>query len=141
MDDNTNLKDYYLSLMGESQHWRVKGYEIELTEDSFSAGNGFLDMKNEDSFMTNSFDVEVRAVIGNVDQIIQKVDRSGKTINIAVENTGKIKGSSYLDQQGNPITLKDIKEVYLVLKWHDFKKKKDLQERIELYHADENSIS
>lgn len=141
IDDNENLKDYYLSLVGEGQHWRVKGYEIEISEDSFIAGNGFLDMKDVDSFMTNSFDIEVRAVIGDVDQVIQKIDRTGKIINIAVENTGKITGDSYVDQDGNPITLEDIKKVYLVLKWHDLEKKKDLRERIDLYHADENNIS
>ena len=141
IDDNENLKDYYLSLVGEGQHWRVKGYEIEISKDSFIAGNGFLDMKNVDSFMTNSFDIEVRAVIGDVDQVIQKIDRTGEIINIAVENTGKIKGDSYVDQEGNPITLEDIKKVYLVLKWHDLDKKKNLRERIDLYHADENNMS
>lgn len=141
IDDNENLKDYYLSLVGEGQHWRVKGYEIEISKDSFIAGNGFLDMKNVDSFMTNSFDIEVRAVIGDVDQVIQKIDRTGEIINIAVENTGKIKGDSYVDQEGNPITLEDIKKVYLVLKWHDLDKKKDLRERIDLYHADEINMS
>ncbi|CDO02831.1 nitrite reductase [Oceanobacillus picturae] len=141
IDDNENLKDYYLSLVGEGQHWRVKGYEIEISKDSFIAGNGFLDMKNVDSFMTNSFDIEVRAVIGDVDQVIQKIDRTGEIINIAVENTGKIKGDSYVDQEGNPITLEDIKKVYLVLKWHDLDKKKDLRERIDLYHANENNMS
>lgn len=140
-NNNANLKDYYLSLMGEGQHWRVKGYEIEITGDSFMAGNGFLDMKNEDSYMTDSFDIEVRAVIDNIDQVIQKSDRKGETINIAAENTGEIMEDRYVDQEGNPITLEDIKKVYLVLKWHDLEKKKNLQERINLYQADEHNIS
>ncbi|MFD2630208.1 hypothetical protein [Oceanobacillus kapialis] len=140
-DESAKPKDYYLSLVGESQHWRIKGYEIELSEDSFMAGNGFLDMKNEDKYMTNSFDIEVRAVINDVDQIIQKSKWAGENIDIAVENTGKILEKSYVDKQGNPITLEDIKKVYLVLKWHDIKNRKEQQEQIELYHAEENNFS
>ncbi|MEC5423783.1 hypothetical protein QGM71_09795 [Virgibacillus sp. C22-A2] len=127
------LKEYYLSLMGESENWKLEGYEIEITKETFMAGNGFLNMKNREKYITDSFSVEVHAVIDNVDTVIQKNGVSGAGVNIAFENTGEIVEDTYLDAKGNPITLEDISNVYVVLEWWDLDQKKKMKEIIDLY--------
>lgn len=39
--------NYYLSLLGESEIWKLTGYEIMLTSDEIKIGNGKLIMKEK----------------------------------------------------------------------------------------------
>lgn len=125
--------NYYLSLKGESEHWNLNGYEIEMTQEEFKAGNGTLYMKNENEYKTDSFHFDTHAIINNNDITIQSGSVTGLGIDIAEETTGTIKGRTYLNKNGDPITLEEINDIYMIVEWWDMNKSKHVKERIDLY--------
>ncbi|GAA0429964.1 MAG: hypothetical protein ACQEWU_13605 [Bacillota bacterium] len=133
-DVSKSNSNFYLSLMGESENWRLKNYEIELTDQTFRAGNGTLDMKGQEKYVTDTFYIEVHAVINEKDNIIQASVKNGK-VDISEERTGSTKGDSLVNHEGKPISLEEINNIYVVLEWWDDRKKKKVKEVIELYRS------
>ncbi|MGY0693785.1 hypothetical protein ACW2QC_13520 [Virgibacillus sp. FSP13] len=132
-------KEYYMSMTGDSDSWRIENYQIKITADSFKAGNGELFMKRNDEYKTDSFSIEAHAVINNNDKVISRFSSSayaGDGMNIAgKQDTGEIESGAYINEDGDPITLDDISNVYVIVEWWDQGKERDMKERIDLYDA------
>ncbi len=128
-----------MSMTGDSDNWRIENYQIEITSDSFKAGNGKLFMKGTDEYKTDSFSIEAHAIMNNEDKVISQFSSSAYTgdgMNIAgKQDTGAIDSGAYLNEDGDPITLDDINNVYVMVEWWDQDKEKDMEERIDLYDA------
>lgn len=125
------VSNYYLSLIGESQTWNLTGYEVVITPESFKAGNGTLHVKNRNKTIVDSFYFETHVVINDKDLVVHTgaVTSAGK--NIAEESTGAIEGDTYLNEDGTPITLKEINSIYMIIEWSD--KIESVKERVDLY--------
>lgn len=119
--------------MGESQTWNLTGYEVMITPENFKAGNGTLIMKSADEYITDSFQFKTHAVIFGEDTVVHAGAASGAEINIAKKTIGAIEGGAYLNKNADPITLKNISEIYMIVEWWDMGKNKSVKERIDLY--------
>ncbi|MFD2922175.1 hypothetical protein ACFS6F_00290 [Halobacillus naozhouensis] len=122
------INNSYLSLSGESESWKVKSYDIEMTPNMSRAGNGKVIMKDKTNYNTDLFSIRVHAVIDNNDKIIQgkSVTSSGGKIDIAQETTGTTEITE-------PIPVDNINNIYMVIKWQDTNKNKTSEERINLF--------
>ncbi|MFD2922287.1 hypothetical protein [Halobacillus naozhouensis] len=129
--NNTN---YHLTLMGKSEHWGLIGYEVVITPEELKAGNGTLNMKNKNKYITNSFHFETHAVIADKDITVHSGSVTGAGIDIAEETTGAIEGGTYLNEKGEPITLDNIRAIYMIVGWWDMSKGESVKERIDLYN-------
>ncbi|WP_240375630.1 hypothetical protein [Bacillus piscicola] len=124
--------NYYLSLPGESDTWKLTGYEMMLTEDGEKAGNGTLEMKGKEEYVTDFFSFNTHIVVNGEDTRIHGGSVSGRT-DISEETTGAIEGSGM-----NPISLREVDHIYMIVEWWDTEQKADAQERIHLYRKPEN---
>ncbi|MBB4826638.1 hypothetical protein HNO89_003919 [Sporosarcina luteola] len=130
---------YFLSLQGESQTWELSGYEMVITPKDFKAGNGVLKTKNKGEFLSNFFQFETHIIIDGEDLTVHSgsVSFSGlneeEGLDISNEMTGAIEGESYLNKNGNPISFKEISDIYVIVEWSDMKKGEYTKEKIELY--------
>ncbi|ATP40860.1 hypothetical protein CSE16_12850 [Solibacillus sp. R5-41] len=125
------VSKYYLSLVGESQNWNLTGYEVVITPESFKAGNGTLHMKNGNKSIVDSFYFETHVVINDNDVVVHTGAVTGAGIDIAEESTGAIEGGTYLNEDGTPITLNEINNIYMIVEW--WSKSESAKERIDLY--------
>lgn len=123
---------YYLLLMGESENWNLEGYEIVITPEEFSAGYGTLTLKNEAEYITDSFRFDTHVVIDGEDIVVHSGSSTGG-MDISEETTGAFEGENYLNEKGDPITLNDISDIYMVVEWQDNSKDKSVKEKIDLY--------
>ncbi|MGP4072904.1 hypothetical protein ACTWQB_10160 [Piscibacillus sp. B03] len=125
---------YYLSLSGESKNWEVNSYEVVIMPDTFSAGNGKLTMKNDKEVTSHFFSIKVHAVINGRDEVVQgkSVTVTGGEENIAQTSIGTIEGGTYFKENGDPITLKDVSDIYMIIQWQDGNQ--DMEERVDLYN-------
>lgn len=130
---NSVIKHSYLSLMGESQSWNLIGYEVVITPENFKIGNGTLSRKNVNEYTADSFHFETHAVINGEDLTVHSGSASGVGIDIAEETTGAIEGETYLNEDGDPITLNDVSNIYMIVEWWDTGKSESVKERIDLY--------
>ncbi|WP_164670155.1 hypothetical protein [Virgibacillus doumboii] len=129
-----NDDNYFLSLTGESDSWKLNRYEIVITPEEFKLGNGTLTMKNHEEYKTDSFHFTTHAVINNEDRTIHTSSVTGMGIDIAEETTGTIEGKGE-----NSITLDDISDVYMIVEWWDVNKEENVKERINLYNKPEGN--
>ncbi|WFT74157.1 hypothetical protein [Halobacillus naozhouensis] len=127
-NEKMTINNSYLSLSGESESWKVKSYDIEMTPNMSRAGNGKVIMKDKTNYNTDLFSIRVHAVIDNNDKIIQgkSVTSSGGKIDIAQETTGTTEITE-------PIPVDNINNIYMVIKWQDTNKNKTSEERINLF--------
>ncbi|MBX0359551.1 hypothetical protein [Halobacillus sp. Nhm2S1] len=121
--------NYYLSLSGESESWEVDSYEIEIKPDIFKAGNGSLTMKNKTENSTDFFHLEVYAVIDNEDRLVQAKSVKGSESDITQMTTGATVGGAFLGDNGVPISLKNVSDIYMSIEWQD--KNKTMEEKID----------
>src|SRR5690606_18392678 len=119
--------------MGESHTWKLSGYEVIIKPDKIKAGNGVLNMKNENEYMTKSFYYGTHAVIDGVDTIIHAGSVTGEEVNIVEYTIGSIEGGTYFNKEGYPITLNDVSVIYMLVEWWDKETENTLMERINLY--------
>ncbi|MGP4074803.1 hypothetical protein [Halobacillus sp. K22] len=133
-NDKTMKNNYYLSLSGESERWEVDSYEIEIKSDTFKAGNGSLTMKNETENSTDFFNLEVYAVIDNEDRLVQAKSVKGSELDITQMTTGATEGGTFLDDNGVPISLEKVSDIYMSIEWQD--KSKTMEEKIDLYNQE-----
>jgi len=126
-----SVSNYYLSLMGESPTWNLTGYEVVITPESFKAGNGTLYVKNGKKSIVDFFYFETHVVINDKDVVVHTGAVSSAGSDIAEESTGAIEGATYLNEDGTPITLNEINNIYMIIKWRG--KSESAKERIDLY--------
>lgn len=108
-----------LTFNGEGEIWQIENYQIEITPNSFVAGNGELSMKNVNEYFSNLLSFEVHAEINEGDEVIHKFKILGIKDNIAFKEIGKIKGEPYIDKRGQPITYRDFNNLYVIIEWED----------------------
>lgn len=126
-----SVSNYYLSLMGESQTWNLTGYEVVITPESFKAGNGTLHVKNGNKSIVDSFYFETHVVINDKDVVVHTGAVTSTGIDITEEPTAAIEGGTYLKENGTPITLNEINNIYMIVEWRG--KSESAKERIDLY--------
>lgn len=123
---------YHLYLMGESENWYVKDYKVELHPDTLIAGDGMVAWKGEEGLETDSFQIGAHAIINQEDHVIQRTSVSGESI-IKEHTTGSIEGGTFLDKDGNPISIEDIENIYVLIEWWDQDQQKNVSERVDIY--------
>lgn len=132
-NEKSVIDHYYLLLIGESQTWNLNGYEIMITSDSFKVGNGTLRMKNANKYISDSFQFETHAVINGEDTVVHAGSATGAGIDISKKTTGANEGGTYFKKNGEPITLNEVSDIYMVVEWWDIGKNVNLKERLDLY--------
>lgn len=90
-NNEESATSYYLSLSGESDHWKLNSYEIVMSTDEIKAGHGTLTMKGEDKHMADFFSFDVYTVIDGVKTTLHSGAVSGET-DIAKQTTGTLEG-------------------------------------------------
>lgn len=133
-DSNNKIEtNYYLSLFGESNHWKMNGYEIMITPENYKAGYGELKIKEEKKGIDFlSFDVHV--VSNGEDHRIQGGTVSGEE-NITEKTIGNIES-----EEKNLKNFAQIDEIYMKVVWNDGEDG-DHEERIGLYNKDKGNQS
>ena len=126
-----SVSNYYLSLMGDSETWNLTGYEVVITPESFKAGNGTLHVKNGIKSNVEFFYFETHLVMKDKDVVVHTGGVSSTGMDIEKELTGAIEGGAYLNEDGTPITLNEVNNIYMIVEWRD--KSKSVKERINLY--------
>ncbi|WP_143561054.1 hypothetical protein [Sporosarcina sp. P3] len=130
---DTKNEHHYLKLSGESSHWKLNDYEIEITPKIMSSGNGKLYFKPTDNnYVTEYYDFGMRAIINNEETTLQKQVVSGPEDFKGGINTGSVEGPAFFTKTRNPIMLEDVNEIYAVIKWEDNDGKMQ-EETISLY--------
>ena len=125
----SNTNDYLL-LTGESEHWKLSDYEILLTPNGETIGNGKLIMKNANEYFTDSFSFRTYVVVDGTSNRIHTGSVSGKT-DISKQTTGKIEKDGH---NANALSLKNIDNIYIEVEWTDQETKGNKRERIDLYN-------
>ncbi|WP_407270215.1 hypothetical protein [Radiobacillus sp. PE A8.2] len=138
--NNQNITpDYHLPLSGNSNHWQVSGYEMSITPEEFKIDNGTISFKNERR--TDSFSFNTHAIINGTDETIHHKSVTAMTASITEESTGGIESVVFKNNNGEPITLEDVNEVYMIVSWRDIQSEKNINERITLYSKSDNEQS
>ncbi|ARI77775.1 hypothetical protein [Halobacillus mangrovi] len=109
---------FHLSLNGESNHWKVQHYEIKCTPKLFKAGDGKIIFKGNDNVKSEFYKIDVHAVIDETDTVVHTKSVSGESKLNKIE-TGSIKGDTYVNKEGNPVTFDEVSRVYMVIEWQD----------------------
>lgn len=90
-------------------------------------------MKNSNEYISDSFRFETHVVINGEDIIVHSSSFTGPEIDIAEETTGAMESGPYLDENGSPITLNEISNIYMMVEWWDVDKRESMNERIDLF--------
>lgn len=128
---------------GESEHWKITDYEIKATPVLLRSYKGVLYMKNQEEYKAVYFSIEVHMVIeGKRDTLLHKNEfASGyedlfkeEDLELSVQSTGEfaMEHESYTNKDGKPIALKDITELYAIVKWQGLNEEELNQEKIVL---------
>ncbi|KAA0547085.1 hypothetical protein FZW96_13975 [Bacillus sp. BGMRC 2118] len=129
---STQVKETIV-LVGESENWRVEGYELELTPEKLKVGNGIIINKYNRDYKTDYFSFHTHVVISAQDEIVHSGSVSGDMVHFEEKSTGTIEGETLLNGRGKSISLNDISEMYMVISWRDVEKGYDKEERINLF--------
>gem|GEM_PF-2793075 len=109
---------YHLRLSGESPHWEINGYQLDLTSGILKSGNGKLRFKTRGNvYTTNYFVFEMNAVINDKDITLQSKAVSGPEDFKNEVDTGAIEGPPPITKDGKSIKFKDIDKIYAVIHW------------------------
>ncbi|WP_164669688.1 lipoprotein [Virgibacillus doumboii] len=127
--------NYYLSLYGESDHWKLAGYEIMMTPEGYKAGNGMLKMKDEDRQTADFLSYSVYAVVDGQENRFHGGSVSGEA-DITEKTTGTIEGEEEILKE-----FQKIDEIYMTVTWNDDGTDGDQEEIIILYNKDKNGES
>lgn len=128
--DHQTETNYSLSLLGESEAWKLTGYEIILTPNEMKIGNGRLIMKEENEYITDSFSFNTYAVFSGEDHSIHAGSVSGRA-DIREQTTGTLEGDQHID-------FDELSDIYMIVEWWDPNENDNVQERINLYQKPEN---
>lgn len=128
----------YFSLTGESEHWKVDSYKIEISPETLKAGSGIVTKKAGDSFYSEAYSIRVYAVIDKRHEVIQGTSASGSVpLEMDEITTGTIEGGPLLDKEGQAITIDHIHQIYMMIAWEEASKGDWQEEKIILYDRDE----
>ncbi|GAA0592763.1 hypothetical protein GCM10009001_06050 [Virgibacillus siamensis] len=131
-NNDESTTSYYLSLSGESNHWKLDSYEIVMSANEIKAGYGTLTMKSEDKHMADFFGFDVYTVIDGTKTTLHSGSVSGET-DIAKETTGTLEGESK-----NLTEFPEVDKIYMEITWNDDRTDGDQKERLVLYNKDKN---
>lgn len=126
--------NYFLSLSGESDHWRLNDYEIIITPEGYKAGNGKLTMKGEEKYTADFFNIGIYSVING-----EKNRFHGRSISSSISEGTDIADQTIgtVESEGEVLTEPtEIDEIYAIVTWSDGSRE-DKEERIILYNKDE----
>lgn len=130
---DTQNEYHYLKLSGESPHWKLTDYRVEITPNNMKSGNGKLYFKStNNNYVAEYYDFSMRAIVNNEETTLQKQVVSGPEDFKNGVNTGSIEGPAYITKTRNPITLEDVDEIYAVIQWENDRGKTQ-KETISLY--------
>lgn len=132
-DESVESNNYYFLLMGESNNWELKSYEIIIDNQKLKAGSGTLIMKYNANHITDYFTTSLHMVIDNEDRIIQGKELVGTGINIDKVVTGSIEGKILHDKNGEPISIENINDIYMIIEWNDKLSDIKMKEQIDLF--------
>ncbi|TFB19263.1 hypothetical protein E3U55_11160 [Filobacillus milosensis] len=115
-DDQSN--HYYVFLMdGETEHWELDQYKVELVPTNQVAGNGILNYVGEENIKVEDFNFRTFALVDGLDIALQGVSRSwNKPVELGNSPTGTV-DSSLFKPNGDPVLFKDIEKIYAVIQW------------------------
>ncbi|MFG6115450.1 hypothetical protein ACGTN9_09690 [Halobacillus sp. MO56] len=139
-DSQGEIQPYQLHfvLSGESEHWKIEGYELQYDDKRYKSGNGTLKMKNTDEYASDYLSMGIQVVMHGEDERVQSYSVSGSDMDIVNHQIGTIEGSKM--DSGEVIKKEDIDQVYATIIWRDSQEEKDLKERILLYEREADSI-
>lgn len=133
-NEKTVINNYYLSLSGESESWKVDFYEILIKPETFDVGNGNLTMKNKTEYSSDYLSIGVYAVIDNEDTVVQRSTVTGSELDISQTSMGASEGGTLLNKNGEPVSLENISDIYMIIEWQDNDKKKE--EKVNLFNKE-----
>src|SRR5699024_3220639 len=81
--------NYYISLSGEGEHWKLDGYEILMTPEGYKAGQGILKMKEQDEQREGFLSYDVYTLVGGEEERFHGGSVAGDA-DITEMNTGTI---------------------------------------------------
>lgn len=132
--EKTVINNYYLSLSGESESWKVDSYEVLIKPETFDVGNGNLTMKNKTEYRSDYLSIGVYAVIHNEDTVIQRSTVTGSELDISQTSMGASEGGTLINKNGEPVSLENISDIYMMIEWQDNDKKKE--EKVNLFNKE-----
>ncbi|MGN7386721.1 hypothetical protein [Sporosarcina sp. SAFN-015] len=125
---------YYLRLSGESTHWKLTDYQIEIDPKNTFSGNGILYFKSENGdHTTQYYNLSMRAIINNEETSLHGQIVSGPEYFQNGVKIGSIEGPSPITKSGDSLTFKDIDEIYTVIRWDETGSGNTQEETILLY--------
>ncbi|MBS3678805.1 hypothetical protein KGF86_01110 [Ornithinibacillus massiliensis] len=113
---------------GESTHWKVVDYKIQANPVLFRTYAGRMYMKEQDVFEADYFNVEVYVIFDDNEEIrlhkevflADYQDRAKSVeLDISEQSTGEFAANqeSYRNKSGNPVSIEDINEVFILVQW------------------------
>ncbi|WP_456274819.1 hypothetical protein [Bacillus sp. AK031] len=124
-----------LSLEGASENWNVDRFQLEGGPDHFKAG-GSLHLKSSEEYQSQFMHFDAHMVISNEVRDLfgsSVLADSGETTDISGKHNAGVEGGSFIHQNGSPVKMGDIDEIYLNVEWYDTEKSTKVKERISLY--------
>lgn len=122
--------NYFLSLSGESEHWKLDRYEILMSPDELKAGHGTLTMKGKDTYMADFFSFRVYTVVDGVKNTLHGGSVSGET-DIVTQTTGTIESEKLAE-------FSEVDKIYMDIRWSDDGTDGDKKERLVLYNKNKD---
>lgn len=132
------LYQLHFVLSGESEHWKIEGYELQYDEKRYKSGNGKLAMKNIEEYVSDYLSMRIQVVTHGKDKRVLSHSVSGSDMNIVNHQIGTIEGSRMNSDE--VIKKEDIDQIYATVIWRDSQEEKDLKERILLYEREADSF-
>lgn len=132
---------------GESETWKVVNVKISTSEQQLNFGEGKLQMKGESKFLANYFKLSAHVVIKN------EVERNSRMheyelnaynlpvrwekdeLDIAEMDTGR-SSPIFFTKYWKPVTMRDIKQVYIIVQWEGENDNELKEEKIILTPSD-----
>lgn len=105
------------TLNGESEHWQLQKYKLEIKGDTLFAGNGELHYEFNEK-ITDHISFQMVAVIDDKEIVLQemKIVSSGE-INFNKQDTGKAESKVPKNNEGEKITFINNETIYGVIEW------------------------
>lgn len=113
---------------GESETWRVVNVKISTGEQQLNFGEGKLQMKGQSAFLANYFKLSAHVVIKNKEENNSRMHEyelmagnlpitwEKDELDIAEMDTGR-SSPIFLTKYWKPVTMGDIKQVYIIVQW------------------------
>lgn len=144
-DDLPNTTQIY---NGESTHWKVVDYKIQANPVWFRTYAGKMYMKGQDIFEAEYFKVEVSVIFDHNKEIrlhkeefsAEYPDRTNpEELEISEQSTGEFPAEqeSYRNKDGNPVSIEDINQVFMLVQWKGKNESELEEEKIILSPADQ----